>query len=254
MSLSVQSMKYHIIIWKVCGWWDWPERPFWYTAYGLFVSLFFYILFPLGMIIELWSTTDVFEAIHTMLFLFSALCGIKIWIVMRQKPLIHRIFEMMNTLDLEINSEEYRETIGAGVSKARFLNVILCYIYYTCVCLLYMAKLIDNDGQLMWSFYLPFNYHRNPYIFHAVMFYQFVGTMFSAIVHSSVDAVGGSMYMVVGTHLELLGKRLANLGVNQMAEGKNMFRNAGGKELEKAKRQCEQELINCVSTHLLCVE
>lgn len=260
-SQSFQSMKYHIIIWKICGWWDWPERPVWYRAYGLSISLFFFILFPLGMIIHLvTSTTDVFDAIHTMLFLFSALCGIKIWIVMRQKPLLRRIFDMMDTLDKEINTDEHRRTIATGVQRARTVNIVLCYTYYICVSLLYLDKLIENDGNLMWSFYVPFEYQHSKLVFHSVMFYQFVATMYSAIVHSSVDALGGSMYSVIGSHLDLLGKRLASLGVvasasdGQMVRKKNVFQNADRKAVEAARKQCERELSECVKTHLLCVE
>lgn len=258
---SFQSMKYHIILWKVCGWWDWPERPVWYRAYGLSISLLFYILFPLGMIVHLvTSTTGVSEAIQTMLFMFTALCGIKIWIVMRQKPMIRSIFQMMETLDEQIANDEHRHVMANGIRRARVVNIILWVTYFVCLCLLYLDKMIENNGSLMWSSYVPFDYHRNKFKYHVVMIYQFLGTMYSALVHATVDSLGGSMYSVIGSHLDLLGKRLANLGVVETtvagADGLQTVRRKiiFQKEVKVAQRQCERELSECVKTHLLCVE
>lgn len=252
MSLSIQSMKYHLIIWKICGMWNWDGRPKWYPAYSTAIFILFYIAFPLGMFVQLFFSTDVVQAIQTFMFLFTALCGLKLYIVMRQRPLIFRIFNLMDKLDSDISTDTYRATIKVGVQRAQLMNFAGFFINNSCTILLYLSKLIANDRTLIWQFYFPFDHRQNSYIFHTVLFYQFLATVWNALVHSSIDALGGSMYTVIGSHLDVLGKRLANLGVDQ---NRMYFINAAQiNQLKKNHIQNEIELIKCVETHKLCAE
>lgn len=255
---SLDSIKYHKIIWNICGYCDWPSGapPLWYTVYRNFVILFFLLCFPLGMIIKLTMTTDLFEAIDTMLFLLTALGGLKIWLVMHQKPLLHRIVQLLQTLDRQnydpgdVDQQQQHQIINAGIRRGQRVNLMLCLVYYSSTVLLYVTCLIDNNhGQLMWSFYFPYDYANNAYVYHGLLFYQFAGTLFSAIIHSSVDSLAGSFYCVIGSHLELLGKRLENLGV-----GVPRIKSHKRPVMAELRQDGDRELAHCVQIHLMCVE
>lgn len=248
-------MKYHLVIWKICGLWNWEGRPQWYPAYSAVITLLFYVLFPLGMFVQLFFTTDIVQAIQTCMFLFTAMCGLKLYIVMRQRPLIFRIFNLMHKLDGFIGNDDdtYRTTIAAGVRRAQFMNFSGATINFTTTTLLYLSKLIVNDGSLIWQFYFPFDHQRSAYVYHSVLFYQFAATIWNALVHSSIDALGGSMYTVIGSHLDVLGKRASNLGVEQ---SKPMYFNNVSDfiRIKRMQLKNEKDLIKCIETHKLCAE
>lgn len=258
MTLSIQSLKYHMIIWKLCGMWDWDGRPKLYPIYGAIITILFYIIFPLGIFVQLFFTTNVYESVQILCILFTSGCGFKLWLVMRQRPLLNRIFELMEILDLQITTTEFHAVIMVGVRRAQIVNIVGCLFNYVTSILLYIAKLIENDGTLIWPFYVPFNYRENAMIFHALLIYQFLGSMWAAMVHSTVDAVGGSMYSVLGAHLDVLGLRMSRLGANdheynEQYDGKR-FKNCTNGKMERKKLQNFKDLKKCVDTHKLCVQ
>lgn len=250
MSLSLQSMKFHIFTWKCSGFWSLNGNPGWYSVYGALVTIIFYVMFPLGMIMHLcYNITDLIEAIQVILFCFSALCGLKLWNIMLRKPLIDRIFILLHQLD-RINGivaeREYSKIIEAGIDRSQFW-IIVCFFFYNLdSILLYVAKLISNDRTLIWSFYVPFDYRSNAIVFHSVLFYQYVATAFMAMVHASTDSIGGSMYSIIGSHLDVLGKRLSCLGVERS--------DCITIEEQLYRKECELELGNCIKTHRLCIQ
>lgn len=262
MIRSTESMKYHLVIWKVCGQWNWPGRPAFYPVYGAAISIFCYILFPLGMFVQIFFALDYNEAIEIGCIFFTSLAGFKLWLVMRQRPLIVRIFQIMDQLDGQLVSGEYQAIVAAGVDRAKLVNVIGCFFNYTASVWLYAVKVwpTTNTHTLIWHFYVPFEYRQSAVVFHAVLFYQFVGTLFVAMVHSSVDALGGSMYAVLGAHLDVLERRMSRLGTDDdnndgediLKMTQNYWKRRETLKLKKIENYVQ--LGKCVETHKLCVE
>lgn len=239
---SIRSMDNHLIIWRVSGAWPWhSDYPIASGVYSIIMCTLFFVLFPLGMIIKLFLIDDVSEFVQTAVFLMTALCGIKMLLIQRQRAVVRRLFGMMDLLDEQICTEAFARIRDKGVREASFFNKLLGATYYTTCVFLYTAVLLNPEPVLIWSFWLPYDYRRSKLVYHATLLYQIMGTTFSGMVNSSLDAYGGSMYSVLGSHLEVLGLRMKELGMkNNNQQTKNT--------------SSEETLKSCVIMHSLTVE
>lgn len=253
-------MNIHKQIWKVCGCWDWEGRPAWYPLYALIIYIFFYILFPLGMFVQFFYTTNMYGKVEVLCIAFTCLCGIKLWLIMRKLPLILELFELMDKLDKQIVSDEFEAIIMNGVRRAQFISAVGIIINGTASCVLYAARVFGYKQKiLIWAFYVPFDYHNHEFRYQALLFYQFLATVWVALTHATMDAIGGSVYAVLEAHLEVLDLRMSRLGIddddNEMVEAANSTRKLldNKKRLQLKKIQNCIDIRKCVELHQLCI-
>lgn len=257
-------MKIHVLIWKLCGCWNWDERPALYPLYAFFIFFLFYFIFPLGMFVQFAFTKTLLEKIQVLCIAFTCFCGVKLWLVMRNRPLILKMFDIMDKLDEQIVSEEFQVIVMKGVRRAQLINVIGCTVNCIATCVLYVAKVFGNEEKLLiWPSYVPFEYRDNEVLFQGILAYQFISSMWVSAVHATLDAIGGSYYSLLGAHLEVLDLRMSRLGIDdddiayfgstkRINSTKNL--NEYTKMLELKKIQNNAELNRCVELHKLCVE
>lgn len=248
----------------MCGMWQWDGPPTVYRIYGSVTTLLFYILYPLGLFVQVFFAANIYESIQIACIFFTSLCGFKLWLVMRQRRLIVQTFQILNDLDGQILTRQHYSTIVTGVDRAKLVNLFGCFINGTATCWVYLVKLLENDRTLIWPFFVPFEYRENAMVFHVVLFYQFLGTVWVAFVHSSVDAIGGSMYSVLGAHMNVLEMRMSRLGVDDDDDTDDVDDEISTKpkrlildkkrKIELQKMQNYLELIKCVETHKLCLK
>lgn len=255
---SIRSMDNHLIIWRVAGAWPWhSDYPIASGIYSLIMCTLFFVLFPLGMIIKLFLIDDVSEFVQTAVFLMTALCGIKMQFIQRDRHVVRRLFAMMDQMDEQIDTVEFASIRDKGVREASFFNKLLGATYYTTCVFLYTAVLLNPEPVLIWSFWLPFDYRQSKLVYHAVLLYQIIGTTFAGMVNSSLDAYGGSMYSVLGSHLEVLGLRMQQLGMHKNWHQQSLTNNDGGSDVlptQKPTVTPEENLKSCVIMHSLTVE
>lgn len=253
MQLSVKALRNHILIWKLFGCWDLDgeARPMWYRMHSFFIIIVFFICFPLGLFIPLFRTGNMEEFIQTVLFLLTAMCGLRIWLVtVHHKPTIFHLFRLMDCLDAYIGEDvRHQEIIKKGVQRATFYNKFDLCLYLCSSCILYTDALMKSNHALIWMYWVPFDYKKNEIVYHTVLFYQFLGTLFVATINPTIDSLAAAMYSVVESHLDVLGQRMANLGKNRRED--QMINTPKYLEWQKS---CEKELKECVLIHQLCVE
>lgn len=194
-------MDFIIFSWKICGCWPIsPKYPRLSNAYSIIVIALFQILFPLGMLINLFSIDDISELLSTIVFLLIAMYGIKLWLFIQQKALIQEMFVLMDRMDEQIDCNEYQKIRDNGVKNADWLSKGVASMYGFTTLFLYSAALLNPERVLIWSVWLPFDYQRNGLVFHIVLTYQMLGTVYAAFGNSSCDTYGGSLYNVLGSH------------------------------------------------------
>lgn len=266
---SKKAMKLHVILWKVCACWNWSDRPVWYPLYALTIYALFYVIFPLGMFAQFPFSTTMFERIEITCIVFTCLSAIKLWLVMRKRPLIIEMFKLMDHLDEQIQTDEFHVIIMKAVRRSKLIIINGCVINCGASFVLYVTRTFGNEEKLLtWVSYIPFEYRNDEIIFQAVLLYQFVGSIIVSLVHATLDTIGGSYYAVLGAHLEVLALRMSRLGTNRdnnelitAADGNAVVRNANwtrtfieNRKMEKLKKhQNCVELSRCVQLHLSCI-
>lgn len=213
----------------------------------------FQVLFPLGMLINLFSIEDITEVLSTIVFLLIAMYGIKFWLTNRQKSLIQKMLVLMDKMDEQIDCNEYRKIRDNGVKNARWLAKGVALMYCFTTVFLYGAALMNPERVLIWSFWFPFDYQRNVIVYHIVLTYQMLGTLYAAVGNSSMDTFGGTLYNVLGSHFIVLGLRLSNLGHHQ---SDNVGVTTRRKLLAKKQAQwtkTEGDLKDCIDMHMVLI-
>lgn len=203
------------------------------------------------MFVQLFLLDNIDEVIQTLLFFLSAMSGLKIWLVtVYNKPKILNLFSLMDQLDENIGNNVYhQETIKKGVQRAIFFNKFAIGLYFSSSTALWLDPLMQSDRILIWLFWLPFDFKMNEIVYQTVLFYQYLGTLFAATVHSTIDSMAAGMYSVVGSHLDVLGQRMSNLGKNRHEDQK-----INTPKYLEWQISCEKELKECVLVHQLCVQ
>lgn len=247
-------MDFIIIAWKICG--SWPistQYPRLSKAYSCIVIALFQVLFPLGMLINLFSIEDISELLSTIVFLLIAMYGIKLWLIIHQKALIQKMFILMDKMDEQIDCNEYRKIRDSGVKNARWLSKGVASMYGLTTLFLYCAALLNPERVLIWSFWFPFDYQRNGIVYQIVLTYQMMGTVYAAFGNSSLDTYGGSLYNVLGSHFVVLGLRLAKLGHHQNDDDAVTTRRKLIVKQEAQRTKTEGNFKDCIDMHMVLI-
>lgn len=247
-------MNHHVTSWKLVGLWHWNGQPRFYPYYTVVVSLLFCILFPLAMAMELIFADDISEIINIIMFLPTALGGLKAFLIIRKRPVILEMFDLLQELDeQQLRTEPYRNLVRLGIEHSRRFIRVLIVVYFTSGISDYISPLLKTERVLMWTAWYPFDTTARLAVYHSVLLYQFVATLYTATIIQSTDVFGGSIYCVVGAHLDVLGERIKGLGTKRTDLFNFSTQRMKRAEPNQLRLEAETELKDCVRTHKLCV-
>lgn len=255
LSPSQKLMNHHFISWKVVGLWpSTNERSQLYTAYSALITALFYIIFPLSMFLKLFFSNDIFEIVDIILFLPTAMAGLKAYLIVRKRSDILDLFEMMGKLDKQIDdghNEFGRHTIHRRIRQSQRIIYTLACLYYTSTLCDYLSALMNSERILVWVSWYPFDPTARLEVYHGLLIYQFVATFYLATIIQSIDVFGGSIYCILGGHLEVLGARMEALGRRRQ----DIVRKwpPQRQSVQDQLKECESMLSDCIDVHHLCV-
>lgn len=243
----MQPMKYHIITWKLLGFWPPDHNPLWYKCYTFIIFLIPLISFPLLILANLFSVNNLNDVIETLLPSSTVVIAtIKGTLLYRNRYKIKQLFAMLSDMDGEIKSDEQKMIIKKCVQESqRLLKFVIC-VYYGGVTMAMVIAVIAKEK--MWPSWFPFNfeYRENLTMYYVVLLYQYISNMVHAVVDSTVDMYGSTFTKLLGCHLDVLGIKFTYLGNDNDDKKKDM----DDKNMDKMyyKKLCE-----CVEYHTLCI-
>lgn len=248
---SMQPMKYHIITWKLLGFWPPDHNPFWYHCYTFIIFLVPLISFPLLILGNLFSVNNLNDVIETLLPSSTVIIAtIKGTLLCLNRSKIKHLFTMLHDMDMEVKSVEQKMIIQKCVQESqRLLKFVIC-VYYGGVTLAMVIAVIANEK--MWPSWFPFNfeYHENLTMYYVVLLFQYISNMVHAVIDSTVDMYGSTFTKLLGCHLDVLGVKFAYLGIDKDKLNENDGNNFPQKQMNEmySKNLCE-----CVEYHTLCI-
>lgn len=114
----MQAMRYHINVWKLCGLWDLPGNPVWYTVYSTCLYVIFYIIYPGCIAAQAAFAASFDEIIDILLILPTACAGIKGYFVLRKRRELRELFALIDRMDeAHVHGTLQRQMIGQQVDK-----------------------------------------------------------------------------------------------------------------------------------------
>lgn len=249
--LSMEAMKFHIFVWKICGIWP-HNQSRWYPIYAFFLFGFLFVIFPSCMVLNLIWVDNLNQVIETLLICSTCvLASIKGFFVLLNQHKLRKLFEIIEKMDTHVHTDEHRNVIKITVKECRRLIFLASGLYYGGVNSSFIISFLGSERALMWPSWYPFiNYQNSIIIFFVLSIYQYVASLFVALMDSTVDIYGSALNKILGAHLDVLGIRLKSLGV----EVQNEKGDAAHIHSDNNNRKWEKELSECVDYHNLCIK
>lgn len=249
-------MNHHITSWKLVGLWQWDHHPRFYKLYILIVSILFYILFPFLMAVQLFYIEDLSELMDIIMILPTVLGGLKGLLIVQKRHMILEVFDILRQLDDQLTTDRYRDLVASAIKRSRRIIRTLIVWYFTTVISGYISPLLKPEMELMWVSWFPFDTSARRDVYHLVLLYQFIATLYMATIIQSTDVFGGSIYCIVGAHLDVLGERITALGAR--SEFSKLSYDEHRRKYRKKQwmlmKRSESQLNDCIKTHLLCIK
>lgn len=252
--ITIQSMRYHIIVWTVCGLWNIAGDPLWYRIYKFFLTLIFYFLYPLCIAIQLMFTESFNEMIDILLILPTACAGVKGFFVILKRKKIKALFRLMEDMDQLIDSDEHRHVLDVQLNGSILLVKILSCIYYSTVVSSFLVAFLAEERRFIWQSYYPFDHQHNLGIYYFFLLFQLMASFLVSFIYSSLDVYGSALYKMLGAHIDILGDKLRHLGtIKSLAKVQAAY---GAVELSEAMKSAKyaSDLKQCVLYHNYCIQ
>lgn len=233
-------MDYHLRSWKICGIWSHKDQPRWYTVYAVLLFGVIFCIFPTCMLLKLIFVSSLTEVIETLMVCSTCvLASIKGIIVLSKKKNLLELFDLLDQLDaIGIKADDHRDIIELAIRQSRSLVYLFCCCYYGGVNSAFIVCLLNSEPELLWPAWFPFiPYEDGDGVFYVLLTYQYICSLFAALIDSSLDAYGSALNKMLGAHLDVLGIRLKGLG-----------------ERNRNPLQREAELNECVEYYSLCIK
>lgn len=252
--LTMQSMKFHILVWKICGVWpDTQSQQIWYPFYAILFFGIIFIIFPVCMILNLIWVDNLNQVVETLLICSTCvLASLKGFFVLLKQSKLRELFAIINEMDMHVKTDVQKDIIKVAIKECRTLIFVASGLYYGGVNSAFILSFLGSERALMWpSWYPCIHYENSTVIFFTLAIYQYVASLFVALMDSSVDIYGSALNKMLGAHLDILGIQLKNLGIEP---DKNTQIKNGTKQLDVLQNKWERELSECADYHNLCIK
>lgn len=237
-------MRYHIIVWKVCGLWNIPGNPWWYRVYCVVLYTIFYILYPLCIALQIMFTNSFDEMIDILLILPTACAGMKGCFVIAKRSELRKLFALIERMDEMLKDPEHQQMVEKQVRESLTLVKVLSVFYYSTVMSSFMVAFLSEERQFMWQSYYPFDYQHNLGIYYFFLFFQLGASFLVSFIYSSLDLYGSALYKVLGAHIDILGMKFKVLG-----------RPTGQFDsVVERQRRIDEDLKECAIYHTMCIQ
>lgn len=234
-------MRYHIQVWKITGtWWFGSQEASWFKFYRVFILGGIYVLYPFMVLMRLTQSSEVSDIGEILYLMPTAMVGIKTWVLIRNKPQILELFKLMDRLDARIDCTAHSNIVDSSIKEISSVFRLLSCQYYGAVLMALAAALNSDDRQLlMKAFWSPVDYHQHLGAYYCIVGYQTLSHIFDCLIDTSLDSFAGTLYIILASHLDVLGIRLGSLGFAD--------------QTNDIQQSCEKKLKECITTHYLCV-
>lgn len=250
----MKPLHYHIYAWKICGIWQWPDQPHWYTKYSFCYCMVIYVIFPFFMSMNLFHAVDIYAIIETLCFLPTGLVGIKLFLLISNKSHIVRILALVKRMERNIKNVQEMQTIRQCEQESRSCIRSLMILYVSASITSYFDVQIAGNKKLMWAMWLPYNFENSKVLYQVALAVQLMISMLECVIHSSLDSFGATVYKLLGAHIDILSQRLEDLAKPRtqiIGEKQTMMEMR--KERDTWLRQNELELRDCILVHQQCL-
>lgn len=212
---SRESLKWHILFFKICGVWHPEHGSILYTLWSLFFSFIVYIAFSISLLVCVFFVDSVNKIVDHMIITSSVIMvAVKAYNVLVMRKQFDELLILMQELDDSTTIEEHRNIFQPIFKESDFLFKFFCFSYLSTWSAIALQVIVSPPDERTWpSTYLyPIKYLHHPFIYVGGLFCQGISNFFVCSMDVAEDTYGASLLHILGGHIMALGQRLSDLG------------------------------------------
>lgn len=236
-------IRNHFVIWRITGLWGLPNDTLSKRMFAKFMFLVTNGLFLTLMFVDLAMTRNFSELIAAILGITTKwLITFKAVLLMRNRPLLMRIFEL--TAAIESNCIPDVPAEHQHLKRAnRVAQRLLIGVFIGCsstVVIGFLSVALPKARLMMWRMWFPFDWASASSVlpYRAALGYQILSNLHHAILFATADTYGLAFYSTLSAALDILADRVRRLAT----------------DVTETAAQRQRALIDCVRYHHLCLE
>lgn len=249
MTISEDTMKMYKLAWYLLGIWSLPSQTRWYSVYSIFANFTVLIMFNIGLVLSLLDADNIDEIIKTLMFALSSVTLlIKAIIFVISVREIRQLIDLMKCLEaVSVTSSYERSKLVAAKRKGALATIILIGGAIVVVTMITLNTFFQPERTLMFPSLYPIAWQTNTLCYILAMSYQLTCTIFIATMIIAVDMWRPASIFMLAGFLDVLYGRMQRLGWSNVRHLKKTT------ELNR-DRLHENELIDCIKYHILCLK
>lgn len=240
-----ESIISRLIVWVYYLFGQWPNEnssPF-YQIYSFVLHFGFVFLYLIFMLINLIFITDVNETTHS---LYVTLTELAFFLKVMNFFWFNRGMKdcMATVIAFDLKNQHETETIQ---KRMHFFNWLTCSYYVIpnlCAIIASMKPLFVEEREIPFRGWYPLDWVNNDRNYVLVYAYQVVGILIEVNLNVTLDVYPNFLMHMISIQMEILGKRLNDLGSSSNNEVVSSVEPTGDFQTSGYT-----DLIDCIKTH-----
>lgn len=210
MYYSVDFLKYHILMFRVCGLWPNEKGSWLYDCWSTIFVVVVAIGFPLSQLVCVLFVDSVDAIVeHLVLSSTVVMATVKGINVLIQKRKLVQLFGILNQLDenVAIKKRKYQEIFDAIRKNCNNISLLFVAAYGVAWLILVLQAVFSNAGSSSgWSstYLYPSEYLHKPSIYIGGLVYQATSNLLLCVLDAVVDTYSVILVNILVGHIDIL--------------------------------------------------
>lgn len=210
-----KNLKYHINIFKTCGFWEMESYPSIFRIYSVSLFTILLIIFPASLILNIFYV-DTIEAVirHSFITVSACTVSIKALVVILKRHRIKELMQIMKDIDLGSQHLERDSMLRKTCGDCQRLICAILIGFMATFTSLVIQTILSIPEERMWpsTTFIPIESLHHPVIYNAVLIYQALANAVMGIMGSALDTYSVVLMHSLRCLLHILGIRLRQIG------------------------------------------
>lgn len=236
--------------WHYIGLWSLPSQPRrpWYTVYSVLANFIALFVFNVCILLSVLIANNIEDIIETLVIAASTVSAlVKALIFLSTRRDVSRLLDVMKLVEAtSITSPDEQSILLAAKRKSVMATAIFTLNTVIAIVILFSSTLLQHERVLMWPSLYPIEWQSDNFCYAIAMCFQVVCTFFIGSMIIICDMWRATAFFLMAGFLDVLRGRLQCLGFYNVEDLKEV-------NLMKINMH-EEELVDCVEYHLLCIK
>lgn len=217
---SVDLLKYHVAIFRWCGFWPYENGSCLYDCWSVLFSVVVAIGFPLTQLVCVAFVDSMDQIVeHLVLSSTVVMASVKGFNVMIQKRKLVQMFSILAEMDenVAIEKANYKKIFKNVAKNCNMMSYAFFVSYITSWSILVLQVIFSHVENREWSstYLYPSAYWRQPSIYWGVLIFQAVSNLILCIEDAAVDTYAVVLLDILGGHIDVLKIQLREFGAER---------------------------------------